>query len=38
MVDQVAAVPDLGDTPAELIAFVNGAVKILGSTLMGRVM
>ncbi len=38
MVQEVVAVPDLGDTRAELIAFVNGAVKILGSTLMGRVM
>jgi len=38
MVEQVASVPDLGDTRAELVAFVNGAVKILGSTLMGRVM
>lgn len=38
MVDKVAAVPDLGDTHAEFVAFVNGAVKILGKTLMGRVM
>ena len=38
MVEQVASVPDLGDTRAELVAFVDGAVKILGSTLMGRVM
>jgi len=38
MVRQVVAVPDLGDTRAELIAFVNGAVTVLGSTLMGRVM
>ena len=38
MVENVTAVPDLGDTRAELVAFVNGAVKILGSTLMGRVM
>jgi AcrR family transcriptional regulator len=38
MVDQVAAVPDLGNTHAEFVAFVNGAVKILGKTLMGRVM
>ncbi len=38
MVEQVVAVPDLGDTRAELVAFVDGAVKILGSTLMGRVM
>jgi AcrR family transcriptional regulator len=38
MVEKVTAVPDLDDTRAELVAFVNGAVKILGSTLMGRVM
>jgi AcrR family transcriptional regulator len=38
MVDKVAAVPDLGNTHAEFVAFVNGAVKILGKTLMGRVM
>jgi AcrR family transcriptional regulator len=38
MVEQVVAVEDLGDTRAELIAFVNGAVRVLGSTLMGRVM
>ena len=38
MVKRVVAVPDLGDTRAELTAFVNGAVRILGSTLMGRVM
>jgi AcrR family transcriptional regulator len=38
MVTEVVTVPDLGDTRAELIAFVNGAVKVLGSTLMGRVM
>lgn len=38
MVQDVVAVPDLGDTRAELVAFVNGAVKVLGSTLMGRVM
>jgi len=38
MVDRVAAVPDLGDTRAELVTFVNRAVTILGSTLMGRVM
>lgn len=38
MVRQVVAVPELDDTRAELIAFVQGAVKILGSTLMGRVM
>jgi AcrR family transcriptional regulator len=38
MVQEVVAVPDLGDTRAELVAFVNGAVRILGSTIMGRVM
>jgi AcrR family transcriptional regulator len=38
MVEQVVAVPELDDTRAELIAFVDGAVRILGSTLMGRVM
>jgi AcrR family transcriptional regulator len=38
MVEEVTAVPDLDNTRAELIAFVEGAVKILGSTLMGRVM
>jgi AcrR family transcriptional regulator len=38
MVERVAAVEDVGDTRAELVAFVNGAVRVLGSTLMGRVM
>jgi hypothetical protein len=38
MVQEVVAVPDLGDTRAELVAFVNGAVRVLGSTIMGRVM
>jgi AcrR family transcriptional regulator len=38
MVEQVVATPDLGDTRQELISFVDAAVKILGSTLMGRVM
>jgi AcrR family transcriptional regulator len=38
MVEQVVAVPDKGDTRAELIAFLNGAVRILRDTLMGRVM
>jgi AcrR family transcriptional regulator len=38
MVQEVVSGPDLGDTRAELAAFVNGAVRILGSTLMGRVM
>jgi AcrR family transcriptional regulator len=38
MVQQVVAVPELGSTRAELVSFVDGAVKVLGSTLMGRVM
>lgn len=38
MVEHVASVPDLGDTRAELVGFVDRAVKILRSTLMGRVM
>ncbi len=38
MVEQVVKLPVLGDTRAELLAFVNAAVKVLGSTLMGRVM
>ncbi len=38
MVEQIVEVPDLGDIRAELIAFVDGAVTILGTTLMGRVM
>jgi AcrR family transcriptional regulator len=38
MVEHVASIPDLDDTRAELIAFVDRAVKILGKTLMGRVM
>ena len=38
MVENVAAVPDLGDSRAELVRFVDRAVQILGSTLMGRVM
>jgi AcrR family transcriptional regulator len=38
MVEEVVTVPDLGDTRAELIAFVAGAVRILGATVMGRVM
>ena len=33
MVAEVTAVPDLGDTRAELESFVNGAVRILGKTL-----
>lgn len=38
MVQEVVSVPDLGDIRAELVALVNGAVNILGNTLMGRVM
>ena len=38
MVEQVVQLPELGDTRAELLAFVNAAVDVLGSTLMGRVM
>jgi AcrR family transcriptional regulator len=38
MVEQIVEVPDLGNIRAELIGFVDGAVKILGKTLMGRVM
>ena len=38
MVQEVVSVPDLGDTRAELVVFVNGAVNILRDTLMGRVM
>lgn len=38
MVAQVVELPELGDTRAELTAFVTAAVNVLGSTLMGRVM
>jgi AcrR family transcriptional regulator len=38
MVHDVVAVPDLGDTRAELVTFVGGAVRVLGTTVMGRVM
>jgi len=38
MVENVVATPDLEDTRKELISFVNAAVEILGSTVMGRVM
>jgi len=38
MVEQVVMLPELGDTRQELLAFVNAAVEVLGSTLMGRVM
>jgi AcrR family transcriptional regulator len=38
MVEEVVTVPDLGDTRGELVAFVGGAVRVLGTTMMGRVM
>ena len=38
MVEEIVEVPDLGDVRAELIGFVDGAVQILGKSLMGRVM
>jgi len=38
MVQQFVATPELDDTRAELVAFVDAAVRILGGTLMGRVM
>jgi AcrR family transcriptional regulator len=38
MVETVVATPNLDDTRQELVAFVDASVKILGSTLMGRVM
>jgi len=38
MVEQVVSTPDTGDTRTELVDFVDAAVRILGSTLMGRVM
>ncbi len=38
MVKTVAPVPARGDTRAELVALVQGAVRVLGKTLMGTVM
>ena len=38
MVERFVATPALDDTRAELVAFVGNAVRILGTTLMGRVM
>ena len=38
MVEQIVEVPDLGDIRSELITLLDGAVTILGTTLMGRVM
>ena len=32
MVEQVVMLPELGDTRRELLAFVNAAVEVLGST------
>jgi AcrR family transcriptional regulator len=37
-VQTVVAVPSLADTRSELIALVQGAVRVLGKTLMGSVM
>src|ERR1700761_6501161 len=37
MVQTVVEVPELADTRAELVAFVKGAVRVLGKTLMGTV-
>jgi AcrR family transcriptional regulator len=38
MVEQVVQTPDLGDTRAELVAFVDATVSVLHTTPMGRVM
>ena len=38
MAEEIVRVPDQGNVRDELIAFVDGAVRILGKTLMGRVM
>jgi AcrR family transcriptional regulator len=38
MVQTVIAVPSLADTRSELVALVQGAVRVLGKTLMGPVM
>lgn len=38
MVEQFVATPDFDDTRDELVVFVGAAVRILGTTLMGRVM
>lgn len=38
MVETVVDTPELESTREELVAFVDAAVRILGSTLMGRVM
>lgn len=36
--ERIAAVPDLGDTREELVAFVGNAVTLFDSTLMGRLL
>lgn len=38
MVETVTAIPERGDARAELLALVQGAVRVLGKTLMGTVM
>lgn len=38
MVERMVDVPDLDDTEAELVAFLDGVIGILGTTLMGRIM
>jgi AcrR family transcriptional regulator len=38
MSEHIAAVPDLGDTREELVAFVGNAIRLFTTTLMGRVM
>ncbi len=38
LVEEDVPMPDLGDTRAELVALVGAAVRVLGATVMGRVM
>ena len=38
LVDEMGAVPDMGETRRELLTFVEGAVRVLSGTLMGRIM
>jgi AcrR family transcriptional regulator len=38
MVEEIVSLPDLGDTRRELVALLKRTVKILRSTLMGRIM
>jgi AcrR family transcriptional regulator len=38
LVDEMGAVPDVGDARRELLVFVEGAVRVLSGTLMGRIM